>query len=176
MVKNCKTENYIKHSENYVTNLPYCNLYLQWFLEKMIKKIAYITLSIFVLVATMGITLNMHYCRGDLYSVALYTEATNCCSDVNHHHNLSKHHHCTTEKENKNACDNHSVTFKTTSDFTNSVQNIDFETYNFVILNTNALFDESISIESNNYTNFLNFSDLPPNPWQILTFLQSFQL
>ena len=43
------------------------------------KKGFSIGLTVFMVVATIGITVNKHYSGGELYSVALFGEADSCC-------------------------------------------------------------------------------------------------
>lgn len=45
----------------------------------MLRKITHIVLSVFLLVATTGITFSMHYCGGHLISVSINKEAKQCC-------------------------------------------------------------------------------------------------
>ena len=53
----------------------------------MLKKISHIVLSLLLLVATMGMTVSKHYCKGDLYSVSVNgsdkssCDMGNCCHD-----------------------------------------------------------------------------------------------
>lgn len=47
----------------------------------MYRTIAHTVLALFLLVATTGITINMHYCGGNLVSTSINTEAKSCCDD-----------------------------------------------------------------------------------------------
>ena len=47
----------------------------------MIRKIAHSTIAFFVLVSTMGFTLDFHYCHGNLYSVSLAGHSNTCNMD-----------------------------------------------------------------------------------------------
>lgn len=55
----------------------------------MLKKISHIIFSLLLLVATMGMTVSRHYCKGDLYSVSVNGSGNagcdmgNCCHDEN---------------------------------------------------------------------------------------------
>ena len=47
----------------------------------MFKTIAHTVLALFLLVATTGITISMHYCGGSLVSTSINQEAKSCCDD-----------------------------------------------------------------------------------------------
>lgn len=55
----------------------------------MLKKISHIIFSLLLLVATVGMTVSRHYCKGDLYSVSVNGSGNagcdmgNCCHDEN---------------------------------------------------------------------------------------------
>ncbi len=44
----------------------------------LFKKIVYLGLATLIVVASMGLTVNKHYCMGELRSVAIHTHAPNC--------------------------------------------------------------------------------------------------
>ena len=45
----------------------------------MFRKIIHIVLSVFLMVATTGITFSMHYCGGKYVSTSINKEAKSCC-------------------------------------------------------------------------------------------------
>lgn len=45
----------------------------------MFRKIAHIALSVFLMVATIGLTYSMHYCGGEFVSTSINKEAKTCC-------------------------------------------------------------------------------------------------
>jgi hypothetical protein len=45
----------------------------------MIKKAPHIIMAATVLISTMGITINMHFCHDHLIDIALYLPAESCC-------------------------------------------------------------------------------------------------
>lgn len=49
---------------------------------QLFKKIANICLALVLMVATAGITLNKHYCLGQLKSVSVFQEAESCMSKM----------------------------------------------------------------------------------------------
>jgi hypothetical protein len=48
----------------------------------MFRKITHIVLSVFLMVATTGITFSMHYCGGKYVSTSINKEAKSCCGDT----------------------------------------------------------------------------------------------
>jgi hypothetical protein len=49
----------------------------------MLKKISHIVLSLLLLVATMGMTVSKHYCKGNLYSISFNGSDKSCCDMAN---------------------------------------------------------------------------------------------
>ncbi len=47
----------------------------------MYRTIAHTVLALFLLVATTGVTISMHYCAGSLVSTSINHEAKSCCDD-----------------------------------------------------------------------------------------------
>jgi len=43
------------------------------------KKLAAILFSVFYLVATVGVAVNVHYCHGEIQSVEIFTGENSCC-------------------------------------------------------------------------------------------------
>jgi len=55
------------------------NFYLSYLCKmQLLKNIVHISLAVLLLVATMGMSINKHYCMGQLKSVAIYMDAPNC--------------------------------------------------------------------------------------------------
>lgn len=48
----------------------------------MLRKIIHIVLSVFLMVATTGITFSMHYCGGKYVSTSINKEAKSCCDGI----------------------------------------------------------------------------------------------
>ncbi|OIP00955.1 MAG: hypothetical protein AUJ98_06110 [Bacteroidetes bacterium CG2_30_33_31] len=94
----------------------------------MIKSISNIFLAFVFLVTTSGLTINTHFCMGEIYSVAFFKDAKSCCEDVNHHHNFckagSKNHHC----------QNKSLNIKVTNDFSEAFTDMTLPNVQFVQL------------------------------------------
>ena len=45
----------------------------------MMKRIFHILLSASILIATSGLTVSKHYCKGNLVDIAINVEAESCC-------------------------------------------------------------------------------------------------
>ena len=66
----------------------------------MIKLIGHMVLSGLLLVTSTGMTINMHFCQGHLYDLALNAPAHSCCEPdagetaCHHHHDMTKSHQC----------------------------------------------------------------------------------
>ncbi|MCH1437577.1 MAG: hypothetical protein L7U70_05785 [Flavobacteriales bacterium] len=110
----------------------------------MFRKIAHIALSVFLMVATTGVTFSMHYCGGKYVSTSINTEAESCCDDGE-------------------CCENKSLHFEVEDDYVSPVQVKNVETVELDILfpilfalNFELLDEEDKAIEA--------FSDSSPPP------------
>jgi hypothetical protein len=56
----------------------------------MYRKILHIALSLFIVVATSGVTVNMHYCQNRLVSIKILLNAKSCCNNKSCCHNESR--------------------------------------------------------------------------------------
>jgi hypothetical protein len=56
----------------------------------MQRKILHIVLSLLIVVATSGVTINMHYCQDRLVSVRVLFNSKPCCNNMSCCHNVSK--------------------------------------------------------------------------------------
>ena len=83
----------------------------------MLKKISHILIAFVVLITTMGLTVSVHSCGGELKSIQLLSEAENCCGDS-----------CPN-------CQNEIVKLEVEDDFTIQTLNFDFE-QEFTFLST----------------------------------------
>lgn len=146
----------------------------------MIKKVSHILLSFVLLITTVGLTINLHYCAGDLYSIAIDSKADNCCDDDEHlgqmkdmdHHNI-----CHTDGNDMKNCEDETVIVKISDKFTKTVQNININN-SFVIILFNTLPQSEINFFSANEdeTDFDNFNNSRPFTRQILSLFQTYRL
>ena len=74
----------------------------------MLRKISHIFLSLLILVTTMGLTIDKHYCGTRLVSVSIFSETESCCDMTS------------------NCCHDDTDTYKLDVDYTLSQLNIDF--------------------------------------------------
>lgn len=88
----------------------------------MIKKAVHIFMAAAVLIATMGLTINMHFCHDQLIDLALFAPAESCCDAgmevVCHHQDgISQADHC----------EDDSIVLEALEDFLGSSSAINFE-------------------------------------------------
>lgn len=109
----------------------------------MLKKVGHISIILLLLVSTMGLTVNLHYCKDKLYDVGIFSEATNCCidigdahehpGDVSHHHDASHHQQsCDAENHKKSDCEDETLQVESVDDYVVSSFNFDFNNLSFL--------------------------------------------
>jgi hypothetical protein len=107
------------------------------------KKFGHIVLSFLLLISTVGMVINLHYCENQLYDIGIFAEATNCCienkqghhpEDENHHKHIQAHHDCDPEKHAQNDCDDETVTIDSVDNFVVSSFIFDFNNFSFINL------------------------------------------
>ncbi|NBC83939.1 MAG: hypothetical protein GVY19_11260 [Bacteroidetes bacterium] len=103
----------------------------------MIKKAGHICLSLILIIATVGITLNLHYCQDKIYDIGFLSEAEACCSveknesTKNHCHH---HNHCSSESQHQNSCEDETFTTPKVDDYVVSSFQFSFSTFTVVDL------------------------------------------
>lgn len=146
----------------------------------MISKISNIILSFVLLITTAGLTINVHFCAGNLYSVAIDSEADNCCKDEKHMGHLNKVNHnnqCHNEREENNHCGDETLIVKISDNFTKTAQNINISNSNIIILYNTLLTNVfNLFASDEKSINLLNYNDSLPDKRQILSLIQSFLL
>jgi len=136
----------------------------------MIKLISHIILSAVLLISATGMTINMHFCNGHLYDLAVIAPAHDCCdSDMDdnvchHNHDMTKSHQC----------DDETIKIESTNDFFVSTYTFDFDNvHSFDLLfPTQLLIENSLTVESP-VRGILNFKK-PPTQEVVLSQIQSF--
>lgn len=90
----------------------------------MIKRVAHIVLIPVLLLSTMGMTLNLHYCKDELYDIGVFAEATNCCIDKKHelpasdsHHHEGHNHNCNVDNHKPSDCQDEKIQIESVDDF-----------------------------------------------------------
>jgi hypothetical protein len=74
----------------------------------MFRTISHIILSLILLISTMGLTIDKHYCGTRLVSVSIFDEPESCCDMTG------------------GCCHNDTETYKLSADYTVSQLNVDF--------------------------------------------------
>ena len=74
-----------------------------YFCKDYVKKFLSISLLFLYLVASIGLTVSLHYCGGNLASLGLFETPTCCCDDL-------------AEKKKDDCCKNENKSFKITTD------------------------------------------------------------
>lgn len=105
----------------------------------MPKKFSHIVLSFLLLISTMGMVINLHYCEGKLYDVGIFSEAKNCCFVDDHHHenhhkHIHAHHDCDAKNLGQNDCDDEAVTIEPVDQFVASSFIFGFNNFSFINL------------------------------------------
>ncbi len=138
---------------------------------KLFNKIATLSLSVMVILASVGIMVSKHYCQGDLKNFALFVKAKQC-------HDISTHKtktHChpgkntcqkSKKKEGKKCCENKTV-FLETDDFISTMAspkiNPEFQliAVAFILYNDLLFSTEKRSVKFLNYKPPLIELDIP---------------
>ncbi|NOZ48106.1 MAG: hypothetical protein GXO79_15215 [Chlorobi bacterium] len=146
----------------------------------MIKKVSYTILSLFLLVTTVGLTINFHYCNGNLYSYGIDTKAENC-DHVNGHMKqaMNMNHKVMFQiyGSETDSCNNETTFVKISDYFTNTVQEISISN-NFVSTPFRTLYEDETNLFTSykKETNFDNTNNNWPGTGQFLSLIQSFLL
>lgn len=144
--------------------------------NKLIYRIAHITLAFLLLLSSTGIVLNKHYCGSELKSMAVFMEATPC-----HHVKAVKS--CPThssgeeglQKEKKGCCDDKTEYLK--SDEEQLAQSFRFDLKNLPVLLAAVFvaFDIKLPVTDSNTLHYLTYK--PPIVFNdISVLLQVFRL
>jgi hypothetical protein len=136
----------------------------------MLKVISHIALSVMLLFAATGMTINMHFCQDHLYDLAINAPAHDCCetdTDENtchHDHDMAKSPHC----EDK------SIEIESSQDYVSSGFTFNFEnSHSFELFSTSQLMLESPVAENTSVTRIFNYKKPPPQE-VVLSQIQSF--
>lgn len=136
----------------------------------MFKILGHTIISALLLVSTTGMTINMHFCHGNLYDLALNAPAHSCCepdaeSNACHHDNdMATPHHC----------DDKSISIESNHDYVASGFSFEFnDTPSFELFGTKTLLIESPDTEKSFTTKVLNYKKPPPQE-VVLSRIQSF--
>lgn len=137
----------------------------------MFKIAGHIIVSAVLLVSSAGLTINMHFCEGHLYDLALFAPAYSCCEThgikacCHHNHDQNKAHHCEDE----------SIKLESTNDFFVSNVSFDFEnSHTFDLLFATQLLIENPLTTESTVVGVLNYKKPPPPQEVVLSEIQSY--
>ena len=140
----------------------------------MLKKIGHIILIPLLLVSTMGMTVNMHYCNHKLYDIGIFGKAENCCSPQAHsHHHRS--HQCNLKNHHKKNCEDETIRLDKVDNFVVSYFNLDFQ--NIPLSTLFSFISVFTDINSTSVAQQVEFHDLnisPPEIQVVLSLLQTY--
>jgi hypothetical protein len=87
----------------------------------MYRKVFHIILAGLILVSTTGFTLNLHYCHGKIYDLALFAPAHSCCEAGSR-----AHCHEAGDMNTTNHCQDESIVVQSTDDYIGSSLEVNF--------------------------------------------------
>jgi len=136
----------------------------------MVKIISHTILSALLLISASGLTINMHYCQGHLYDLALNAPAHSCCEPdagetaCHHHHDMAK----------PQNCDDKSIRIESSQDYVVSGFTFDFEdTHSFELFGTATLLIEPADTDKPFTTRIIDYKKPPPQE-VVLSQIQSY--
>lgn len=136
----------------------------------MLKITSHIVLSAMLLLSATGLTINMHFCQGHLYDMALNAPAHDCCENdtddntCHHDHDMTKSHHCEDE----------SINIESSQDFITSGFTFNFvDSHSLEIFSTAQLILESPESEKSFTSRIFTYKKPPPQD-VVLSQIQSF--
>ena len=88
----------------------------------MLRKVIHIVLACFILVSSTGFTINLHYCHGKIYDLALFSPAHSCCEAGS-----KTPCHDSGDLNPVNHCKNESIVVDSTDDYIGSSFTVDLE-------------------------------------------------
>ncbi len=123
----------------------------------MFRRIIHIVLSVFLMVATTGMTFSIHYCGGEYVSTSINKEAKSCCDDAG------------------GCCENKTVHIELEDDYVSPVQidNTKIAELDVLFPILFALHFELFSIESESFEVYTDTSP-PPTIQTRLSLLQTY--
>lgn len=135
----------------------------------MIKLLSHITLSAILLLSATGMTINMHFCEGHLYDLALFATAHDCC-ETDGAEDACQHDQ---DQNRSHRCDDESIKVESTNDFFVSSYSFDFEnSHTFDLLFATQLLIENPSTVKSKVVGVLNYKKPPQEV--VLSQIQSF--
>ncbi len=139
-----------------------------------------LTMAFLMFFSSVGISMDMHFCQGNLKNVSLFGKAKSCYeleSEGISSHCSKKQSSChkkTTAEDHKGCCNNETIDIQLDTDFVDvSVTNLNIQQLHFVVAYIYTYF--GLSTEQFSPSKFLYYK--PPLPDKdLLVFIQSFLL
>ncbi len=136
----------------------------------MVRIASHIALSVMMMFSATGMTINMHFCQGHLYDMAINAPAHDCCENGTDD-NTCHHDHDMTKSDQ---CDNESIKIESNQDFITSGFTYNFEdSHSFELFGTTQLMLESNVAEKNPASRIFVYNKPPPQE-VVLSQIQSF--
>ncbi len=140
----------------------------------MLKKIGHIILIPLLLIGTMGMTINMHYCQHKLYDIGVFGKAESCCTQHAHAHH-HKTHHCDIDHHQKSDCHDETIHIDKVDNFVTS--SFDFDFQNMPLSTLFSFIAVLTDINPTSVAKQIEFHDLnisPPGTQVVLSLLQTY--
>ncbi len=139
----------------------------------MLKKISQILLILVLLVSTVGMNINMHFCQQKLYDIAVFKDAADCCAPKTNHH--EKSHHCKVNNHHKNDCEDETIPIDKVDSFIVTSFNFDFQTISLSTLFTFiTIYMDLNSTLVTQQVELHNLNISPPKIQAVLSLLQTY--
>lgn len=109
----------------------------------MLRKLSHIGLIGLLLVSTMGMTINLHYCQHKLYDIGIFGQAEKCCIPHDKSHHSKKEHHCKATNHHKDDCEDETIHIESVDNFVVPSFSFEFDDIHLIQLFVlNAIFSD----------------------------------
>lgn len=133
----------------------------------MIRKTLHIVIASFILISTMGITINMHFCHDQLIDLAFNSPAQNCC-DINDEGASQSQDSCP-------GCQDESIVVEPSDDYEVSPIAFNFEnSHNIDLFLISAFFNSLQGIDEPSKNEVPLYKKPPPYQKVVLSQIQSY--
>lgn len=147
----------------------------------MLKKISHIVLVPLLLVATVGMTVNLHFCQQELYDIGILTQAENCCISGHEHLNADmpdkKHHdhQCDSSNHKSNDCEDETIHVDAVDSFVFSTFDYDFNnSFTTQLFNYSLILSDLLLVSTATKVEYPLLHTPPPNIHVVLSLLQTY--
>ena len=140
----------------------------------MLKKVGHILLILILLVFTMGMTVDMHFCKHKLYDIGIFSEVESCClaKEDSHRH---KAHQCDVNNHHKNDCEDEIVHIDKVDNFVVSSFDFNFENQPLSLLFASySIIDDLNIFPDIRKIEFYDLNNSPPGTHDILSLIHTY--